>query len=140
MAKMSPQEASDKWKRNTQAAVPDYKAGVERVTEAPGVKAARSQDLMLANLTAAIQSGRWARNVAAVSLEEWKRLTSEKGGNRLAQGVLEGAAKQEAAMVKIYSSIEATMAEVNRIPRGTIEDNINRAAAFMRGMHERPIK
>ena len=40
MAKVTPQEFAEKWARRTQGATQDYIRGIDRVTEAPGVKAA----------------------------------------------------------------------------------------------------
>ncbi len=41
------------------------------------------------------------------------------------------------AITKLLSDLDAVAAEVNRIPRGTLEDNINRMTTQVRGMAAR---
>lgn len=136
MPNLSPKEAAEKWAQRAAAAVPDYKRGVDRVTESPMAKAAKSVDKLMANFMEAVTSGRWAASLENVSLEEWKRAASEKGAARLAQGVQGAVGKQTAYYEKAFPFIERLQREIASMPNLTIEDSIARAAHMMRSMHE----
>ncbi len=84
MAKLTPMQAREKHARRLKGATEDIRIGVNRVTEAPGEKAAAKVDKMRANLLAAIDSGKWSAGVKRVGLEEWKAKMTEKGIPRIA--------------------------------------------------------
>jgi len=79
MSKLTPEERAAKQINRLSAATEDIRQGVERVTEAPGVKAAQQQQKMKTRLLAKIDDGTWAKRVASVPLEEWKRMMIDKG-------------------------------------------------------------
>ena len=134
MAKVTPQEYAEKWGRRLKGSTEDIRRGIARVTEAPGVAAARQSDLMLAKVTESIASGRWAAKVAAVPLDEWKKKTAEKGLGRIASGVDSAAATQVAMATELLANVDAAVAVANQTPRGTLEDNITRMTTFVREM------
>ena len=134
MARVTPQEYAEKWGRRLKGSTEDIRRGINRVSEAPGVAAARQQDLMLAKVTESISSGRWADRVAAVPLDEWKKKTTEKGVGRIASGVDAAAATQVGMATELLANVDAAVAAVNRTPRGTLEDNITRMTTFVREM------
>ena len=128
-------EAAAKWKRNTAAAGQAYTEGVERVTESPTEAAAEAADRMLAGITEAIADGRVQAGLRRVTLQEWKQRTKSLGAQRLAQGVAESEQRTRDAMQENFQDIAAVRASLP--PRGTLQENIERAAAFARGMAER---
>ena len=134
MAKVNAQEYAEKWQRRMKGSVEDIRRGVSRVSEAPGIAAARQSDLMLAKVTEAVSSGRWAEKVAAVSAEEWKKKTLEKGISRIASGVDGAAASQVNMASELLANVDAAVAVANQTPRGTLEDNITRMTTFVREM------
>lgn len=134
MAKKTPAEAVEKWARNLKGAVPDITAGVERVTEAPGKKAAAAADKMLANLTEKVRDGTWAARVGAVSLEEWKKLMLDKGIGRIAAGVDGATAKTEAFFSQLFAYQDSISTKLDRMPDLTLEDSINRMTTWVRDM------
>ena len=134
MARVTPQEAAEKMVRRVSAAGPDIKRGIERVTEAPGVKAAAAQDLMLARLTESVLSGKWADAVAAVPLADWKKAAIEKGLPRIAQGISAAQPKIVTFMTQLLPAVDAAKAEIEAMPNVTLDDRIARSAAFQRRM------
>lgn len=134
MAKMTPAEAREKWQRRLKAAIPDIEAGVDRVTEAPGKKAAAKSAKMLANLTKSVQDGTWAQRVGAVSLEEWKRHMKEKGVGRIAAGVDGAASKAEDFFSQLFTYQDGLQAKLKAMPDLTLEDSINRMTTWVRDM------
>lgn len=134
MPKVNATEFAEKWAARTAAAVPDYARGVERVSQSPTERAAAKQNKMLQNLTAAVQSGKWANRLRAVSLEQWKEAVRQKGVGRVAAGV-QAAKNDMAAFGEQLLSYEAALqAKIQAMPDLTIEDSINRAATWIREM------
>ena len=137
---MSANDVVAKWQKRTKAAAPEYQAGVNRVTVAPGEKAAQRQDAMLAGVQDAISSGRWARGVRAVTLEEWKNKAANVGTARIAAGVDAATSKMLPTFEKILTNVRGAQAAISSMPKGDLESNINRAVSYMRYMAERPVK
>lgn len=123
-------QVANKWATNTGAATQAYTDGVNAVTVAPGQAAARQADLWAQNTAAA--KSKYAANSAKVSLADWQASATGKGAARLASGVQAAQPKMQAAMQKLLPYIAQ---QVNALPqRGTLDQNINRMTAFVRGM------
>ena len=131
---ITPEEFAEKHARRLKAAIPDMIAGVDRVTEAPTLKAAARADKMLANVSAAVQSGKWAAGLKRVSLDDWKKQFKEKGAARVSAGI-DGAKDKvtdfASQLLPFQSSLQN---EVSKMPDLTLEDSITRATAWIRGM------
>lgn len=134
MAGKTPAEAREKWARNLKAAVPDIQAGVNRVTEAPGKKAAEKASKMLTNLTAKVQDGTWAARVGSVTLEEWKAATLDKGVGRIAAGVDGASDKIEDFFGQLFAHQATIQSKLKTMPDLTLEDSINRMTTWVRDM------
>lgn len=134
MAKLTPQEYAEKWSRRTSAAGADMQRGIERTQQAPGALAAAAQPALVANWNNAIQSGRWAKRVAGVSLQDWKTATISKGVPRVAQGAQQAQSKMATVAQSLLPAVDAAAAQARAIPKVTIEDSVNRAATYMRAM------
>ena len=140
MARVNASEYAEKWGRRTKVATEDYRKGVERVSQAPGEKAAAQAALFAQKVAEAVASGKWQRSVAGVSLQDWKTAALQKGAGRIAAGV-DGASKKQVAMAeKLLANVDRAVAAANQTPRGSIEDNINRMVTFARTMHDNPVK
>lgn len=136
MSKLSPTEFQEKHARRLKGSVEDIRKGIDRVTENPCEKAAAKQDKMLTNLTAAVQSGKWAAGLKRVPLEKWKKQARDVGVNRIAAGI-------DAAKEKVISFAEQLLPHIDRgqekikgMPDVTLDDNINRMVSFVRHMGE----
>jgi hypothetical protein len=137
MGMPSAAEVAEKWARRLKAATPDIQAGIKRVSEAPGVKAAKQQNVMLQNLQESVSSGKWAAKVSKVSLQDWQAAAINKGTGRIAAGVDGAKDKAQSAFADVLSDVAATVAEVERTPRGDLNTNIGRAVTMMSGMAAR---
>lgn len=140
MARLTAAEFTDKWQKRTKAATPEYSAGVARVTEAPGIAAGRAQQAMLDNTTAAITNGKWKRNVEKVGLQDWKDKATKVGAARITAGVDAAVPGMQDTATKLLATVDAAVQSVSNIPRGNLENNIQRAVGVMRYMAEHPIK
>ncbi|GAI78562.1 unnamed protein product, partial [marine sediment metagenome] len=104
------------------------------MTENPCEKAAAKQDKMLANLTAAVQSGKWGAGLKRVSLEDWKTKARDIGVNRIAAGIDGAKDKVVAFAEQLLPHIDRQKAKIKAMPDVTLDDNINRMTSFIRGM------
>jgi len=134
MAKLTPEEFAEKHNRRTKAALEDMRAGVERVKEAPTLKAAAKQEKMRARLLEAIESGKWAAGLKRVSLEDWKQKMIDVGINRVSAGLDANKKKVEEFAAQLLPYIEEGQKKIEKMPDVTLEDNINRMTAFIRHM------
>lgn len=134
MSKLTPAEFQEKHARRLKGAVTDIQKGIDRVTENPCDKAASKQDKMLTNLTAAVQSGKWAAGLKRVSLEQWKQKARDIGVNRIAAGIDGAKDKVVAFAEQLLPHIDREKAKIAGMPDVTLDDNINRMNSFIRGM------
>jgi hypothetical protein len=134
--KLTPQEIAEKQAQRLSAATADIQRGVERVTEAPGVRAAQRADKMRARIIESIDSGKWARNVGGVSLQEWKDATIQKGISRIGPGVTAARPKIARFHEQRQSHQASIDSELERMPDTTLQDGINRAIHQMQRMAE----
>jgi len=134
MAKLTPQEYAEKQASRLKSATTDIRRGVEKVTEAPTVKAALAKDKMRARLLARIDDGTWERRLRAVTLEEWKRKMLDVGVNRIAAGIDAANAKVVSFAEQLLPAVDAAKAKIAGMPSLTIEDSINRMTGYIREM------
>ena len=134
MARLTAVEFQDKHARRLKAATEDMRRGIDRVTESPTEKAAAKQDKMLANLTASVQSGKWAAGLKRVSLDAWKKMARDVGVNRVAAGIDAAKDKVVAFAEELLPHIDRQKAAIANMPDVTLDDNINRMNTFIRGM------
>ncbi|MBA7617770.1 hypothetical protein ES703_25088 [subsurface metagenome] len=132
--RITPAEFQEKHARNLKASLVDMRAGVERVTEAPGAKAAAKQDKMLANLTAKITDGTWAARLKAVSLESWREKMVNKGLPRVSGGIDAAKDKVTDFASQLLPAVDAASRKVAAMPDLTLEDSISRMTTMVREM------
>lgn len=117
------QSITEKWKSRTSGATQQVIEGVARVSEPPGLKAARQKQAYLANVQA--KADKWERNVGAVSLQEWQAATTA-GASRIAAGVQAKAGKMESFLREFLPYVEQVQTRVNAMPRGNLDQNLAR--------------
>lgn len=138
MARVTPEEFAQKWAQRTGAAQPDYVRGVERVSVAPGQLAARQAQAYVQKVQQNVD--RFARNSAAVTLQEWQQATVEKGAQRLAGGVQAAQGKMAAFGAAILPHIDQGKNRLAAMPKVTDADSDARMKAWsdhMRGFRRR---
>jgi hypothetical protein len=132
MAMPTPADAAARWAQQLGGAAQRYTDGVNAVKVAPGTLAARAADTWANNTIAA--KARFTANSQKVTLSDWQAAASGKGAARLASGAQAAQPKMEAALVRVFAQINQVVGSLP--PRGDIEANIARAAAFARGMNK----
>lgn len=136
MARVNASQWLDKWGRRLNAAGPDIQTGVQRVTTAPGQQAAQAAQLMLQNLTESVNNGTWAKQVSAVSLQDWQSAMINKALPRIAQGVTAAQKNKTGRITALLSAVDQAAQTANALPKGGIEQSIQRASTFMRTMSQ----
>lgn len=134
MAKLTPAEFQEKHARRLIAAIPDVRTGIDKVTENPCEKAAAKQEKMLANLTAAVNDGKWAAGLKRVDLATWKKQARDVGVGRITAGINAAKTKVVAFAEELLPHIDRQKAKIAAMPDVTLEDNIGRMVEFTRGM------
>ena len=134
MAKLTPEQAVEKHARRLKGSTEDIRRGIMRVTEAPGVAAARKTEKMRTNLIASIDSGKWGQRVASVPLTTWQALAADKGIARIAAGIDGAKEKMTDFYGQLFPFQDAVVAKVKGMPDVTLDDNLNRMTFAAREM------
>lgn len=134
MAMPTAQQWSANWLAGMQNSARKTTDGVNRMTEAPGPKAAAQQEKMRINWLARLADGTWARNVSSVSLETWRRKMIQKGIPRMADGAIQSQGKVTRWATYAAPRMQQLMTDVRAMPKITAQDSEARALAWMRGM------
>lgn len=136
MARVNGNEWLTKWGTNLNNSGTYIKNGVNRVTVAPGQSAAAAQDRLVAGFNAAVTSGKWARNVSAVSLQSWQSAMIDKGIGRISAGVTQAQKTKVDKITRLLANVDGAAAAANALPKGGLAQGIARATAFMQKMSE----
>jgi hypothetical protein len=126
----TPDQIAADWAAGLASKTDKMARGAAAVTVAPGQAAARQKNVYVANVQAS--ADKWAANTQAVSLPEWQQSFVNKGIPRIASGAQAAQPKFAQAMASLLPHIASTKSSLP--PRGTLEQNIDRAARFARGM------
>jgi hypothetical protein len=132
--KVNAQQLTEKWQRRLKGAIEDMRTGVQRVSEAPGAKAAAKADKWQAAISDSRTKAKWARRVGGVSLDDWKKAMLEKGLSRIASGVDGATPKMVRFAGQLIEHQNAGLVALEKMPDLTLEDSINRMAAWTRHM------
>lgn len=140
MAKVTPEEFAEEWANGLKNKTAKIRRGIERVRDAPGVKAAAKQDKLVQNFNAAVQSGKWRDNVSAVPVEEWRQKTLNKGLQRIAAGVDEAKPRMQQVGAQLLDHIDRGLGKLERMDDTTPEAREQRMIEFSRHMRTLRIK
>ena len=123
---ITPQQGADKYKSGVQSGSSAYQTGVNNVDQAPGQLAVLQQDKMVTNWLEAVNGGKWATNVSAVTLNEWKTITASKGAQNYSASADAASQKYAQWAQTAYPIIEQIRQEVRALPSTTFAENIQR--------------
>src|SRR5262245_7475968 len=124
MANLTPQEIAQKQISRTKGALDQMRTGIQRTTVAPGTIAATKASKMLEGVRLAIESGDWARRVAAVTLPEWQRAMLDKGVGRVSAGLDAAAADITDFHTQLQTFQTSLRSRLSSMPDVTLEDRI----------------
>lgn len=132
--RFTPEQLAEKQMRRTKAATQDMVAGVQAVEVAPSKLAIAKKAKAVQNWNDAMNSGKWERGLARVDLASWQKSMIEKGVARVSAGV--DASKDK--LIQFYAELIPFQTDLSKkiesLPDLTVEDSIQRAATWIRGM------
>lgn len=131
MAK-SATDVTAKWLRNIQAANQSIIDGVNNVQTAPGAAAAAKQALWLQRIQQS--AAKWAANVGAVTLADWKNAMLTKGVPRISQGAQANQDKVLKFMTQLLPYTDSVKQQIAQMPKGDLASGIARATAAITAM------
>lgn len=134
--RMTAADAAAKWSRRASQATEDFKKGVQGVESSPTAAAARNLEKARTNYNDAIDSGRMARRLNAVSREDWINRTLSLGATRYAPGVQAAVGKMQSFMEDFFPVLDRAMQTVSAMPNVTFEDSVARMTQNARMLHE----
>jgi hypothetical protein len=123
-------QATAKWLTGISGANERMKAGAMAVTQAPGELAAQAADKWLARVQAS--KPKYIANSRAVTLAQWQQSYVSIGLPRVSQGAQDKQAKYTSAMESFLPYMQQGLVTIDKMPKNTVEDSINRAAAMIR--------
>ena len=123
----TPQEATAKWLEKLSAAGPTIEAGVARLTESPGVAAAREKVKWATRVRES--EAEWAQRVGSVSLADWQKSMKDVGIGRIAQGAQAKQNKMLAFSTEFYPFLEQVRSRIKAMPSTTPQQRIARMVA-----------
>ena len=121
-----------RWSQNLGASGEKIREGVQGVTTAPTAAAAAADAKYIAGVQRNV--AKWKANLSRVSLADWQTAMIEKGLPRIATGASVAEPKVAAFMTQLLPYIESNVKTVNAMPSLTLEDSVNKAAAWIRTM------
>lgn len=128
--RVTPQQATAKWLTGLSGANDRMKQGALNVQTSPGELAAAAADKWLARVTAS--KPKFIANSRAVSKEAWQNAYINTGLPRVTQGAQDKQAKYTNAMTGFFNYMNQGLQTIDKMPKNTIEDSIQRAAAMIR--------
>ena len=136
MKNLTPEQVSQKWQARASAAASDYASGIAAVTDNPLAKAAHAADLWQQRVNDPATKAKFQRKLNAFPFDQWKAIAAQFGQSRYSQGVQNKSAKYSAAIGPVLAYERAGLAAIERMPKTTIDDRIQRASAWIRYMSE----
>ncbi len=130
MAKISPADAAQAWVNGLSAAGTKMQRGVDNLTVSPTESAAKAQTKMVTNLTAAVNSGKWASGLRAVTLDQWRTAYKTKGIPRIASGAQASQDKMANFMSQLLPYQDAALQAISTLPNNNTADSKNRMNAW----------
>ena len=130
MAK-NPQDVANKWANNIAQATDSIRQGVQAVTTAPTQLAAQAQDRYIAGVQRAVSTGKWQAGLQKVSLADWQNAMINKGIPRIGSGAAAAKTKFASFMTQFLPYVQQGVQQLQTMPRGTLDQNIQRAVFMM---------
>lgn len=126
MAK-TPSSVASKWASRLASSGDQIREGVMSVTESPGQVAIRRKDKWTQGVNRAATDGSFERGNGSYSVDEWKRLTIEKGVPRIQTGAAAAKGKVEQFLSGWLPYQEEMSRRVAQMPHGSLADAQARA-------------
>lgn len=129
------QTAAERWVGSAGMAQQRYTEGIQATNVDPTARAVAQQAKLVQNFTASVSNGRWARALQRVGAAGWKAAAVAKAGN-FATGINASRQKYLDAIGPVLQVEAQLQQQIDSMPNVTIQDAINRSAAWQMGLHQ----
>lgn len=129
MPMQNPQAIADRWGTGMANSGAKAKASVQALTVSPTTQAANAVDRMVAGFQRAAADGRIVNGLNAVTLQSWQNDYLNKGIQRMTTVTPSAKTKVANFLTQFLPVLQSNVAALP--PRGTLQDNINRATQLM---------
>lgn len=136
MARISVNDATNKWLTRVQQSGQYYQAGVSNPAvdwQGPAVAASDRRD---AGLMRAINDGRINAGINRVGTTKWRANTLAKGVTAWTTNTPKAAPAYNAGMTRVYSYFPQADQAIASLPANTPQERIQRAAVFLQTMSD----
>lgn len=123
-------DAAANWVTGMSSSTEKIRKNVQAVTDSPMEKAANAVQRQVDGVIRAANSGKTARKLRSVSLDDWKNAFLTKGLNRIQSGASTAKNKFAAFMQSFLPYLQQGVSQLP--PRGDLEANIARMTSMVR--------
>lgn len=124
----------EKWKRGMSTAGDAVKAGVQAVTESPGVRAAAAKDKYVRSVMEAANDGTYEAGQLSYTVQDWKDSMTGKGIGNMQNGASKLDPRKQRAMQEQLQYANDVSAQVAGMPNNNLEEGLAKSAAAIRLM------
>lgn len=128
------QASIDKWRRNMAQAGEAVKAGVNAMSETPGVKAAAQKDKYARRVAESVNDGTYERGQLSYTISDYKDAVVKKGVSNMLTGAANLSNRAQRSMQEQLNYANQVSEMVNGMPTGTLEEGIQKSAETIRLM------
>lgn len=128
---------AEKYSRRSQAAAPEYKAGVAAPGKDWAANTAGSKDAWSQGVSEAASQGRFEREVRKAGNAKWQSKSTDVGAPRYADGVSKAKGDWQVGFGP-SAAVIAAVAPPTKGPRGSAQ-NMERVRAYADALHQRRI-
>jgi len=134
MAKLSPDQVAERYKRGVQNGAPNYAQGVAAPNRPWGAATAASAGRWQNGITRAIQTNAFQRGVQRAGDARWQTAAVETGAANYAAAAEKAATRYGAVASRVMAAGSAAQTTVSAMPGDTMEQRIARSAAAQRAI------
>lgn len=131
----SAQTWADRWSAGVGGAQQRYTQGIQDTTVDVAGRAIQNQSALLAGFTAVVQSGEWARRLAAVGTSGWKTASLAKAAN-YTTGATAGKPKYQNFAQQAQPVWSQLSQSIDGMPSGGKANALQRVGAWIDGMEQ----
>lgn len=134
MAKVTPEEFYEKYRKRLTGAIDDIERGIDRTDKNPMEEAIKKKEKWQARLQEAMSKGKWEAGLKRVDVNTWKETTKELMRSRLPSGIEKSRDKITAFAQELLTYQEGIKKKIESMPDITLEDRIRRMETWIREM------
>ena len=130
---LDPAAVAQKWANNLGAATTQIRSGVQALTQSPTQLAAAAVTTWQAKMALPSTAQKYQAGLQRVTLADWQNAMINKGIPRISSGAQAAIGKFTTFLTQFLPYERNIAQQVKQMPKITLDDAVNRAAAQIRG-------